>query len=163
MCVHPDQEAARLEAVQAYAVLDTAPEQAFDDLTSLASRLLACPVSLISFVDRDRLWFKSKAGLAIPEMPREASFCGHAILSGQVTAVRDAAADPRFAKNPLITARPNVRFYAGAPLTTPSGFHLGTLCVMDYVPLELHADKIDTLRILAKQGVAHLELRRTAV
>jgi two-component system, sensor histidine kinase and response regulator len=163
MCVHPDQEAARLEAVQAYAVLDTTPEQAFDDLTSLASRLLACPVSLVSFVDLDRLWFKSKAGLAFPEMPREASFCGHAILSGQVTVVCDAAADPRFAKNPLVTAQPTVRFYAGAPLTAPSGFHLGTLCVMDYAPRELQADEIDTLRILAKQVVAHLELRRTAV
>ena len=158
-----DQETARLEALRAYDVLDTALEPAFDDLTTLASRLLQCPISLISFVDRDRLWFKSKVGLAPPETPRQASFCGRAILSDDVMVVRDAAADPSFSGNLLVSAEPNVRFYAGAPLIAPSGLRLGTLCVMDYVPRELKPDEIDTLRILGRQVMAQLELRRPAI
>ena len=149
--------------MQAYEVLDTAPDQPFDDLTALASRLFGCPISLISLVDRDRLWFKSRVGLTIPEMPREASFCGHAILSDQVMVVRDAAADPDFAKNTLVAAGPHVRFYAGAPLIAPSGLRLGTLCVMGYESRALRPDEIDTLRVLAQQVVAQLELRRAAV
>ena len=126
MFLRPDPEAARLEALQAYGILDTAPDPSFDDLTALASRLFGCPISLISLVDRDRLWFKSRVGLTIPEMPREASFCGHAILSDEVMVIRDAAADRNFAKNTLVAAQPQVRFYAGAPLIAPSGLRLGT-------------------------------------
>jgi PAS domain S-box-containing protein len=162
MRLHADQEDARLEALRAYAVVDTAPEPAFDDLTRLASRLLGCPISLISFVDRDRVWFKSRIGLTVPETPREASFCAHAILSDQVLVVRDAAADPDFSKNQLVTSEPNVRFYAGAPLIAPTGFRLGTLCVMDQAPRELKPDEIDTLKVLARQVVAQLELRHAA-
>ncbi len=148
--------------MRAHDVLDTAPEQAFDDLTTLASRLLRCPISLISFVDRDRLWFKSKVGLTIPETPREASFCAHAILGEKVLVVRDAAADPNFAQNTLVAAEPHVRFYAGAPLITPSGLRLGTLCVMGYESRALQPDEIDTLRILARQVVTQLESRPAA-
>ena len=159
----PDREAARLEALWACHVMDTSPEQAFDDLTSLASRLLTCPIALISLVDRDRVWFKSKVGLAISETPREASFCSQAATSDEVFVVRDAASDPRFSKNVFTSSEPAIRFYAGAPLITPSGLGLGTLCVMDYAPRELMPDQIDALRILARQVVAQLELRRGAV
>jgi PAS domain S-box-containing protein len=163
MHLDPNQEAARLDALRAYDVLDTAPEQAFDELTALASRVLECPISLISFVDRDRQWFKSKTGLTIPETPREISFCAHAIASDDVLVVCDAAGDPRFSRNTLVMAEPRIRFYAGAPLMSRSGLGLGTLCVMDYAPRELQPDEIDTLRILARQVVAQLELRRGAV
>src|SRR5512146_1935636 len=121
MPLPPDQEAARLEVLRAYDVLDTAPEPAFDDLTTLTSRLLKCPISLISFVDRDRQWFKSKVGLTMAETPREAGFCDRAILSNDVLVVRDAAADLNFSKNPLVTSGLHLRFYAGAPLIAPSG------------------------------------------
>ena len=104
MSAHSDQEAARLEALWDYDVLDTSPEQAFDDLTTLASRLLGCPIALISFVDRDRLWFKSKVGLTLTVAPKEASFCAHAILSDQVLVVSDAAADPRFSGSAQVAA-----------------------------------------------------------
>src|SRR5579859_5778585 len=162
MGLHPDQEAARLEALRTYDVLDTAPEQAWDDLTKLASRVLGCPISLISLVDGDRLWFKSKVGLTIQETPREASLCARAILSDQVLVVRDAAFDPGFAINVLVAAEPKIRFYAGAPLITASGLGLGTLCVMDHAPREPKPEEIDTLRILARQVVAQLEARRAA-
>jgi PAS domain S-box-containing protein len=160
MRLNPDQETARCEALRDYAVLDTAPEQAFDDLTTLAARLLSCPIALISFVDHNRQWSKSKVGLAIPETPRAASFCARTILSEEVLIIHDASADPDFANNPLLSA--GVRFYAGAPLITPSGLRLGALCVMDRTPRELKPDEIDTLRILAKQVVAQLELRHAA-
>jgi PAS domain S-box-containing protein len=163
MPLRPDQETARLETLRAYDVLDTAPEPAFDDLTTLASRLLQCPISLISFVDGERQWFKSKVGLTIAETPREEWFCDRAILSDDVMVVRDAAADPSFSKNPLVASEPNLRFYAGVPLIAPSGLRLGTLCVMDYTPRELKPDEIDTLRILARQVMAQLELRQAAV
>ena len=163
MSAHSDQEAARLEALWDYDVLDTSPEQAFDDLTTLASRLLGCPIALISFVDRDRLWFKSKVGLTLTVAPKEASFCAHAILSDQVLVVSDAAADPRFSGSAQVAAASPIRFCAAAPLIMPSGLRLGTLCVMDYAPRELRPDEIDTLRILAKQVVAQLELRQAGL
>jgi PAS domain S-box-containing protein len=159
---HPDQEVSRLAALRAYDVLDTPPEPAFDDLTALASRVLGCPISLVSLVDQDRHWFKSRTGLTIPETPREASFCAHAMASGDVLVIGDLASDRRFSKNLLVNAEPYIRFYAGAPLIAPSGFGLGTLCVMDRMPRALKPDEIDTLRILARQVVTQLELRRSA-
>lgn len=162
MHLHASEEAARLEALRACDVLDTEPEQAFDDLTALASRVLCCPISLISFVDRERQWFKSKTGLTISETAREFSFCAHAIASDDILVVRDASADPRFSTNALVVAEPKIRFYAGAPLITRPGLRLGTLCVMDHAPRELRPDEIDTLRILARQVVGQLELRRGA-
>jgi signal transduction histidine kinase/DNA-binding response OmpR family regulator/GAF domain-containing protein len=161
--LHPEKEVARLAALRAYDVLDTDPEPAFDDLTKLTSRVLGCAISLISLVDHERQWFKSKIGLTILETRREQSFCAHAIASGDVLVVRDAADDPRFSSNVFVTSEPHIRFYAGAPLITPSGFALGTLCVMDRPPRDLNPDEIDTLRVLAAQVVAQLELRRDAV
>ena len=156
----PQHEAERLDALQRYEILDTEPEQKFDDLTLLASHICEAPIALISLVDAERQWFKSKVGLTTSQTSRSISFCGHAILENDVMVVPDAAADARFADNPIVTGEPNVRFYAGAPLVTPDGHALGTLCVVDRVPRDLSAAQLDALRALARQVVAQLELRR---
>ena len=155
----PHYEAARLASLRAYEILGTPPEPAFDDLTALASRMLTCPLSMITLVDRDRLWIKSKVGLAIAETPREGSFCAHTVASREVLVVHDAVADPRFSAGALVRAA-GVGSYAGAPLIAPSGFALGTLAVMDFRPRDPSLEEIDSLRILAGQVVAQLELRR---
>jgi PAS domain S-box-containing protein len=156
----PQNESERLEALRRYEVLDTEPEQKFDDLTLLASHICQAPIALISLVDAERQWFKSKVGMTTSQTARSISFCGHAILEDDVMVVPDAAADARFADNPIVTGEPNVRFYAGAPLVTPNGHALGTLCVADRVPRNLSAAQLDALRALARQVVAQLELRR---
>jgi len=135
----PPNEVARLQALRDYAILDTAPEQAFDRITRLAATVFAVPIAIVSLVDAERQWFKSSVGLDVCETHWDVAFCPHAILTEEVMIVPDTAADPRFAANPLVTGAPHIRFYAGAPLRTASGFHLGTLCIIDRVPREFGA------------------------
>lgn len=156
----PSNEGARLETLRQYSVLDTEAEESFDDLTRLASTLCDTPVALISLVDSDRQWFKAKVGIDLSETERDISFCAHAILEDGPLVVRDALDDDRFRDNRLVLQEPYIRFYAGAPLTSPEGFKIGTLCVMDYVPRNLEAEQLGGLRMLANQAIALLELRR---
>jgi GAF domain-containing protein len=153
-------EKKRLKVLWQYEVLDTIPEALFDDLTELAAGICEAPIALISLVDEDRQWFKSKFGTTLNETTREVSFCSHAIQQPDLFIVTDATQDARFASNPLVTSDPRIRFYAGAPLTTPDGYALGTLCVIDKVPRELRPDQKQALRILARHVVSQLELRR---
>lgn len=161
--VTPQQEDARLEALRQYQILDTPSELAYDDFTQLASYICQVPIALISLVDADRQWFKSKVGLEVNETSRDISFCSHTICSHQTLIVSDALADQRFANNPLVTSEPGIRFYAGAPLITPEGHTLGSLCVIDRKPRELSVAQIAALEALARQIVAQLELKRVSV
>src|SRR5882672_10843591 len=158
----PKNEKQRLKVLWQYCVLDTMPEEIFDDLTELAARICEAPVAMITLVDEDRQWFKAKVGVSINETSRDISFCAHAITQPGLFIVPDATRDERFAKNPLVKSDPKVRFYAGAPLVTPDGYALGTLCVIDKVPRELRPDQKQALRILARHVVTQLELRRHA-
>jgi GAF domain-containing protein len=156
----PQDEKKRLKVLWQYDVLDTVPEEVFDDLTELAARICEAPIALISLVDEKRQWFKSKIGTTVNETSRDVSFCAYAITQSDLFIVPDATLDPRFADNPLVTSDPRIRFYAGAPLITPDGHTLGTLCVIDKVPRELRPDQKQALRILARHVVSQLELRR---
>jgi two-component system, cell cycle sensor histidine kinase and response regulator CckA len=159
----PPDEAQRLKTLHQYDVLDTPPEQSFDDLTLLAAHICQTPMATVSLVDKSRQWFKSKIGVTAEETSRDIAFCAHTILhKDEVLEVRDAEADPRFADSPLVTTDPHIRFYAGAPLVAPDGQALGALCVMDRAPRTLTPEQLAALGALSRHVVAQLELRRQA-
>jgi diguanylate cyclase (GGDEF)-like protein len=155
-----DTEAARLSALCECEILDTPPEKAFDDLTRLAAYICGTPIALISLVDADRQWFKSKVGLEVAETTRDVAFCDYTIKQCEALIVTDALTDRRFATNPLVTSEPYIRFYAGVPLLTPESHALGSLCVIDYVPREITAGQIEALTTLANQVSSQILLRR---
>lgn len=155
-------EAARMSALRALEILDTEAEAQFDNLTRLAADLCALPIALVSLVDSERQWFKSRVGLDAPETPREHAFCAHAIHGDDVMVVEDATRDIRFANNPLVTGEPNIRFYAGAPLITRDGHALGTLCVIGDAPRTISAQETRALETLAQQAMTLLEYRRVS-
>lgn len=158
----PQNEAERLAALRQYEVLDSPPEEAFDDLTTLAAHICGVPMALVSFVDSQRQWFKSRVGIVATETPRDIAFCAHTILHRDgIFEVRDALSDPRFAGSPLVAEYPHIRFYAGAPLVMSDGQALGALCVMDHSPRTLTEAQASALRALSRRTVAQLELRRS--
>jgi GAF domain-containing protein len=159
----PKNEERRVAALEKYAILDTDPELAFDDLTLLASFVCKTPIALISLIDGDRQWFKSRIGLDVAETSREVALCSTAILQPDVFVIPDALADERFRNNPLVAAEPHIRFYAGAPLVTEDGYALGTLCVIDQKPRDMAPDEKDALRALSRLVLAQLEFRRNLI
>ncbi len=156
----PDYEELRLKALMSYKVLDSAAEKDFDDLVKLASDICDTPVALITLLDEKRQWFKSKVGVELCETSREISFCTHAIEQDDIYIIHDALLDPVFQDNPLVIQEPYIRFYAGVPLNTPDGYRLGTLCVIDVVPRTLTLSQVNSLKMLARQVVNNLELRK---
>jgi diguanylate cyclase (GGDEF)-like protein len=150
----------RLQVLESYAILDTKKEAIFDEVAQMAASLCDTPIALVSFVDGSRQWFKARVGIELEETPRDIAFCAHAIEVREPFVVNNAATDPRFDSNPLVIAEEGIRFYAGAPLITAEGHALGTLCVIDRVPRELSADRLEGLKLLSQRLMAHLELRK---
>src|SRR5689334_23637468 len=153
-------EQARLRALRSYKILDTDPDKAFDDLTILASHICETPIALISLIDSDRQWFKSRVGVDIAETRRELPFCDKAIQQSDLFIVPDATKDPRFSSNPFVVNDPKIRFYAGAPFKSSDGYTLGTLCVVDMVPRQLTPGQQTALLALSRQVQAQFELRK---
>jgi len=158
--VFPANEAERQRELDTFQLLDTAADESFDNLVALAAEICETPISTVTLIDNDRQWFKSKLGIDSEQTPREQAFCAHAILNpNELMVVADAASDPRFSDNPLVTGDPNIRFYAGAPLVS-KGLGLGTLCVIDRHPRTLRASQERALRALALQATQLMELNR---
>ena len=157
----PQNEEERLKSLESYNLLDTLPEDDFEELTLLASEICQTPVALISLLDDKRQWFKSIIGHDVKETPKEQAFCAHTITNdSDIMIVPDARKDDRFSSNPLVTGDPNIVFYAGVPLINEEGFALGSLCVMDRVPKQLTKRQVKSLKVLGKQVLAQMELRR---
>jgi two-component system, NtrC family, sensor kinase len=161
VATRPVDEQARVQALERYSILDTMPEQLYDDVTALASLVCGTPISLVTLLDAERQWFKSTVGIGLRETPRAVSFCAHTIGTGSTLVVRDAQDDPRFKNNPVVTGDPGVRFYAGAPIVDPGGHVLGTVCVVDTAPRTLSPIQIAALEALARHVMALMEMRRT--
>ncbi len=161
----PENEDIRLETLSSYNVLDTAPEASFDEITELAAEILQCPISFIEFMDADRQWFKSKYGLPDDylETPRDIAICNTVICQGDLLCIPDLADDERFKNNPMVESAPNIRFYAGAPLITPNGQAIGTICSVDFEKRDLSINQREALRKLSNQVMTQLELRRTLI
>lgn len=160
--LHPRQ-GERLKALHAYEVLDTDPEKDFDDIVQLASSICGTSISLVSFVDSERQWFKASVGLGMRETPIETAICSHAILEEEFLEIEDTLKDPRMIDNPLCCSDPGLRFYAGALLKTPDGLPIGTLCVLDHEPRKLTPLQRDTIKVLARQVMAQLEIRKALI
>lgn len=156
----PKNENERLAVLERLNILDTGPEQTFDEIVALASQICETPVSLVSLVDANRQWFKAKRGLDVTETPREVAFCAHAILDDEIMIVEDTHKDERFADNPLVTELPKIRFYAGMPLQVEDNVNVGTLCVIDQQPKRLSPEQLEALRVLGRAVVAHMRLHR---
>ena len=157
----PPNEVARLQTLRSFDILDTPQEERFDRLTRMARRLFDVPIALVSLVDKDRQWFKSRIGLTVSETPRDISFCGHSILGEEVFIIPDASSDERFQDNPLVIDKPNIRFYAGCPLRALNGTQMGTLCIIDDKPRdfsEADLSALTDLAAMAEQELAALQL-----
>ncbi|QLG87379.1 GAF domain-containing protein [Chitinibacter bivalviorum] len=154
---NPSNEALRIETLRQFLILDTPPEERFDNLTRAAASFFRVQIAVVSLVDVNRQWFKSTCGLDAKETPRDISFCGHAILQDDVMLVHDALLDPRFADNPLVTGEPKIRFYAGAPLKASNGVNVGTLCLIDREPKMLTPTEIEMLQDMARVVVGEIE------
>lgn len=161
MCTFPADEfdAERLDALYRYDILDTASEPMFEELVALAALVYQVPIALLSFVDEQRQWFKARIGKMPAQLPREMALCAFVIQSGQEVVVTDTLTDDRFVNHPLVTAEPNIRFYAAVPMISPDGHAIGALCVMDYQPRTTYSWQIDALRLLGKQTMRQIEIR----
>lgn len=157
----PADDSERVDSLRSYSILDTLPEEDYDNLTAIAASICNTPVSLVSLIDEGRQWFKSTHGLDVSETAREFAFCAHAINDqSNILAVPDTRTDDRFSDNPFVTGEPHVIFYAGVPLVNFEGFALGTLCVLDYKPRKLSEEQIAGLKALARQVMNLMEMRK---
>jgi GAF domain-containing protein len=156
----PRDEPERLAELHDFEILDTGSEEVFDSITLLASHICGTPIALITLIDSDRQWFKSKVGITLSETSRDIAFCAHTIMTEELFILPDASKDKRFAQHPLVRSHPRIRFYAGAPLVTRNHHALGTLCVIDRVPRKLSREQEQALRALSRQVMAQLESRR---
>ena len=159
----PKNEKERLVALKSYNIMDTLPEEVYSNITELASIICGTPIALISLLDENRQWFKADVGLGATETPRDISFCQHAIMENEIFEVDNALENSTFSSNPLVTGDPNIRFYAGTPLTDEDGYNLGTLCVIHTEPKKLTSEQKKALALLGKEVISQLSTRRRAI